>query len=122
MKSNSFSIRARGKSFQYALHGIYKFFLQEPNAVIHLIATILVFLAAFYFDVTKTEMLALVIVTGFVWSAELFNTAIEKVMDFISPDRHPAIEFIKDVSAGAVLLSALTAFITGIIIFLPKIL
>jgi diacylglycerol kinase len=57
-----------------------------------------------------------------VWAAELFNTAIEKLADTVSKDFHPSIKFVKDVSAAAVLLSALAAFITGAIIFLPKLL
>ncbi|MEI9946247.1 MAG: diacylglycerol kinase family protein [Chitinophagaceae bacterium] len=120
MKSNSFSLKARSKSFRYAFNGIYKFLVQEPNALIHLSATIIVFLAALYFDISKTEAMALVIVTGLVWAAEIFNTAIERIMDFISPDYHPAVEVIKDMAAGAVLITAITAIVTGAIIFIPK--
>ena len=65
--------------------------------------------------------MALIIVIGFVWVAEFFNTAIERIMDFISPGQHPEVRFIKDMSAGAVLLAALTAAITGGIIFIPEI-
>ncbi len=66
------------------------------------------------------ESSILVVVTGFVWAAEIFNTAIEKIMDYISIDREPEIKFIKDVAAAAVLVAAITAFITGCIIFIPK--
>jgi len=52
----------------------------------------------------------------------LFNTAIEKLADMVSGDFHPSIKFIKDVSAAAVMVSAMAAFITGAIIFLPKLL
>lgn len=121
MKANSFSIKARGRSFRYACKGIYKFFSQEPNAWIHVAATAVVFGAAFYFKVTRTEMMTLVIVTGFVWVSEILNTAVERIMDFISPEHHPETGFIKDIAAAAVLLSALTALITGAIVFIPKI-
>src|SRR5712671_5130876 len=70
----------------------------------------------------KTKAIAVILASGFVWAAELFNTAVEKLADMVSKDFHPKIKFIKDVSAAAVLLSAITAFLTGIIIFLPKVL
>jgi len=75
---------------------------------------------ALYCKLSPNEIVFLVLVTGFVWVAELFNTAIERIMDFISGESHPGIKLIKDLAAGAVLLSAVTAFITGAIIFIPK--
>jgi diacylglycerol kinase len=57
-----------------------------------------------------------------VWVAEIFNTAIEKTMDFISRERHPQIKLIKDLAAAAVLVTAFSALITGAIIFIPKLL
>ena len=65
-------------------------------------------------------MIILVFAIGFVWVAELFNTAIEKIMDFISKEQHPKIKLIKDLSAAAVLVAAMVAFITGCIVFIPK--
>ena len=59
-------------------------------------------------------------VIGFVWVAELFNTAIERIIDFISTERQAPIRFIKDRSAGVVLKAAIAAFITGCIVFIPK--
>ena len=117
---NSFSIKARLKSFQYAFEGLNSFFSTQHNAIIHLIMTLLAFSAAVFYDVTKAEAIAIALAIGFVWTAELFNTAVEKLADLFSKDHHPGIKFIKDVSAAAVLLSAATAFITGAIIFLPK--
>ena len=58
---------------------------------------------------------------GFVWSAEIFNTAIESMMDHLSPEKHPRVKYIKDLAAGAVLVAAITAIIAGLIIFIPKI-
>lgn len=121
-KRNSFSFKARLKSFQYAFDGINAFFESQHNAIIHLIITIFTFMAMMFFDVSKEEAIAIIVATGFVWVAELFNTAIEKLADMVSKEFHPAIKFIKDVSAAAVLLSAITAFLTGAIIFLPKLL
>jgi len=120
--SNSFSIKARLKSFRYAFAGLNSFFSTEHNAIIHLLMTLIAFSAAVFYNVTKVEAIAITLAIGFVWTAELLNTAIEKLADLISRDHHPEIKFIKDVSAAAVLLSAITALITGAIIFLPKLL
>lgn len=120
MKQKAFSFQSRFNSFGFAIKGISKFFLQEPNAWIHLVATIIVFIAAMFFSVSDSEMISLVIVTGFVWVTEIFNTAVENMMDFISTERNSKIEFIKDLAAGGVLLSAITAIITGGVIFIPK--
>lgn len=120
MKTKEFSIRARADSFRFAIDGIVRFFLREHNAWIHLAATIGVFIAAAVFHVSRNEIIALIIVTGFVWVAEIFNTAIEKIMDFISVERRPEIKFIKDLAAAAVLVAAFIALITGAIIFIPK--
>jgi len=120
MKQQQFSLRSRLNSFGFAFNGLYTFFKQEPNARIHLIATLMVFIAAVYFKVSNTEATALVIVTGFVWVAEIFNTAIEKIMDFISTEKNSNIKFIKDLAACGVLVSSVTAMITGAIVFIPK--
>lgn len=122
MKQKTFSLQSRLNSFGFAFKGIFKFFQQEHNAWIHLVATICVFVAAVYYHVTNSELIALIIVSGFVWVAEIFNTVIEKIMDFISPEYHEAVKFIKDLAAGGVMFSALTAAATGIIVFIPKLL
>lgn len=120
MKQKTFSFQSRLSSFGFAFKGISKFFLQEPNAWIHLVATIIVFIAAVFFKVSNSELISLVIVTGVVWVAEIFNTAVERIMDFISIKKNPEIEFIKDLAAAGVLVSAITAIVTGAIVFIPK--
>lgn len=120
MKTASFSIRARAKSFQFAWQGIIAFVRREHNSWLHCIATVLVIILAGITGLTKTELLALVFAIAFVWIAEIFNTCIEHIMDFISTEKRPEIGFIKDLSAGAVLVAAATALITGAIIFIPK--
>lgn len=121
MKQGTLFFRSRLNSFGFAARGIRKFFQQEPNAWIHLLATIGVFSSSAYFGISGFELLALIIVTGLVWVAEMFNTVIERVMDFISPAHHSQVAFIKDLAAGAVLISAIVAAITGLIVFIPKI-
>lgn len=118
----AFSIRARKESIHFAWEGILAFFTRQHNAIIYLVITLAVFIAALALNCSRTEFLVLILVTGMVWSAEIFNTAIEAIMDHISPDQHPAVKFIKDVSAAAVLMAAFTALLSGLIIFIPKIL
>ncbi len=116
-----FSIKARIKSFEYAFAGIKSFFYSQHNAWIHLLATAVVLFLAIVFHVSNAEAMALTGAVGFVWVSELFNTAIEKIMDFISVERNPKIKLIKDISAAAVLVAAITALVVGCIVFIPKI-
>jgi diacylglycerol kinase len=117
----TFSAKARLKSFKYAFNGFRHLILNEHNARIHLLATVIVMAAIFLFHLTKMEATAVIIVVGMVWMAELFNSSIEKSMDFISSDHHPRIKIIKDLAAAAVLVAAITALITGVIVFGPRI-
>ena len=120
-KAGKFSFMARWRSFKYAIDGIKFFFNAEHNARIHLLATVAVIVLATAISVSVSEAIALTLTIGFVWVAELFNTAIEKMMDFISPEKHPQIKLIKDVSAAAVLVAAFMALITSCLVFIPKI-
>lgn len=122
MKSQEFSIKARVKSFGYALAGLAAFFKREHNAWLHFVATIGVFTVAMIVGVTKTELIALAFAIGLVWVTEILNTCIERIMDMVSPQPHPEVKFIKDLAAGAVLVAALVALVTGAIIFIPKLL
>lgn len=120
MKPQEFSIRSRLRSFRFAWDGIASFFHREHNAWLHFMATIAVFTTALLVGVTKTELLALVFAIGLVWIAEMFNTCIERVMDFVSEQKHPEIKFIKDLAAGAVLIASITALVIGVVVFIPK--
>jgi diacylglycerol kinase (ATP) len=119
-KNKTFSLNERSKSFKYAFEGIKTFFKTEQNARIHLLATIAVIVLSIIFPVSKMEAIALILTVGFVWVAEIFNTAIEKMMDFISEEKNLQIKNIKDLSAAAVLTAALIAVVTGCFIFIPK--
>ena len=119
-KNQPFSFRARARSFKYAFEGIKQFVTSEHNAWLHLAATIAAIVLSIATHISRMEWMVLVIVIGFVWVAELFNTAIEKIMDFISVEQHDKIKTIKDLSAAAVLIAAIIALITGCFIFIPK--
>jgi diacylglycerol kinase (ATP) len=119
MKNEGFTFRKRLGSFNYAFNGI-KIVLREANARIHCIATVAVVAAGFLLNITSTEWIAVVIVTGAVFAAEALNTAIERLADIVSPGYHETIKQVKDLSAGAVLLISIAAALVGVIIFLPK--
>lgn len=121
MKTKTFSFRYRADSMRYAINGICSFFQKEHNAWIHLAATVAALTGAYLLDLSRIEFITLIIVSGMVWAAEIFNTAIERMMDILIPEQHPGVKLVKDLAAAAVLISAITAAITGAIIFLPKI-
>ena len=116
-----FSIAKRIRSFRPAFNGIIAFFQEEHNAWVHLFASFIVILLAFIVPCSPAEIILLVFAMGFVWIAEIFNTAIERIADMISKEQNPQIKFIKDLSAAAVLIAAVSALIIGCIIFIPKI-
>jgi diacylglycerol kinase (ATP) len=107
-------------AFKHALAGIRDFATREQHARIYAGATIGVIILAFGFKVSIAEWIAIILVSGFVWVAEMLNTCIEKILDLISEERSADIRFIKDVAAGAVLLASLTALVTGLLLFIPK--
>ena len=116
------SLKKRIQSFGFAFKGMATLFKTQPNARIHLIAMCAVTVAGYLLKVSTTEWCFTVIAFAMVLCAEAFNTAIEFVVDLISPDYHPLAGKAKDVAAAAVLITAIGAAIVGIIIFLPKLL
>lgn len=116
-----FSIIKRAKSFTHAGRGIGLLFKTTHNVWIHVAILIISIVLGFYFNITKLEWFMLIIVAGFVITAEAFNTAIEIDIDLTSPNYHPYARDTKDVAAGAVLISSITALIVGIMIFGPYI-
>ena len=109
------------KSFGYAFQGIGNFIRKEPNAWIHCTAVVVVTSLGLYYGISATEWCIVILCFGLVLMAEAFNTAIERLVDLVSPDFHPLAGTIKDVAAGAVLLGAIAAAIVGCIIFIPYI-
>ncbi|MBC6974509.1 diacylglycerol kinase family protein [Bacillus sp. Xin] len=106
-------------SFGYAIAGVYFCLRHERNMKIHFWAAVIVICCGFYFHVTITEWLILLITIGSVMSLEMVNTAVEKTVDLATADFKPFAKIAKDVAAGAVLLFTVIAVIIGAIIFLP---
>jgi len=111
---------ARLKSFSYAFNGIKYAILTQHNFYIHIFLTTIAILLGFLLKINNNEWIAIIIVIGLVISAEIFNTAIEEIVNLVSPEKNKKAGIIKDLAAGAVLTLATVALITGIIIFLPK--
>lgn len=108
------------KSISYAFHGARKLITTEHSVMVQFSLGILVTVAGFYFNISQTEWLFQTLAVGLVLGVEGLNTAIEKIADFIHPDYHERIGFIKDISAGAVFFAALAALAVGVIIYYPK--
>lgn len=119
-KDNTF-FSGRLKSVSYALKGAIKLITTEHSVMVQFSLGILVTIAGFYFGISKTEWLFQTLAIGLVMSIEGLNTAVEKIADFIHPNYHERIGFIKDIAAGAVFFAALTAIVIGLIIYIPLI-
>ncbi len=119
--SEKFSARNRIRSFSYAISGIVSLLRNEHNARVHFAATVAVVVLGILFKLAPAEWLFIVAAIGLVFITELLNTAIERLSDFVSPGKSEKIRLIKDYSAGAVLVAAITAVVIGGFIFIPKI-
>lgn len=120
--NKKFHITDRIKSFGYAFEGIKLFFETQHNAWIHCIAAIGAIVIGFFLKISSTEWCWLIESIALVFVTEMLNTAIEFLCDFVSPQIHPQIKKIKDISAAAVLIASIAAVFIGLLIFLPKLL
>lgn len=109
------------ESFNAAVEGFIHVLKNERNMRIHFMVAALIVLLGIFLNFTYLEILSLAIVIALVLMAEMFNTAIELTMDMIRKERDPVVRLIKDISAGAVLLTAINAAISGYILFAKKI-
>jgi diacylglycerol kinase len=112
-------MKRRFNSFKYAFKGLSIFFRTQPNALIHLFAAVSVIIAGLWFRVSSQEWLWIILGIGLVFTAEAFNTAVEFLVDIVSPEYNPLAGKVKDLAAGAVLMAAITAFSIGVLIFWP---
>ena len=118
---NTDSRRGFIKSAGFAFHGIKQFFTSERNGRIQAVIAVLVILAGILFPISMIEWLIVILFIALVLSMEMLNSALEKLSDKVNPDFDPEIKVIKDMAAGAVLWSSILALISGICIFIPKI-
>lgn len=108
-------------SFKYAFEGFVSALKEEPNLKIHFVIGLIVLMVGFYFNISQLDWIILITMIGLVVSVELTNTAVEAVVDYLIKEQHPGAKIAKDISAAAVLVTAVTSAIVGLIIFLPYI-
>lgn len=111
----------RLKSVGYALKGAWLLVRTEASIQIQFVIALGVTAAGFYFGISTQEWMAQLLAIGLVMGVEGVNTAIEKLADVVQPEQDPRIGFLKDVSAGAVLITSILAVIVGLLIYVPKI-
>jgi diacylglycerol kinase (ATP) len=116
-----FSFHSRLRSFAFAFAGLRHFAVSEHNAWIHAAVTAAVLVLAAYLGVDRHDWLWLILAIGWVWMAEAFNTAIERLADVVSIERRDDIKMVKDLAAAGVLISAASALTIGIVVFWPHI-
>ena len=105
-------------SFKYAITGIITSFKKERNMKIHVVIMIAVIIAGIIFKISLFKWIICIILFGIVIAGELFNTAIETVVNMITTEKNEKAKIAKDVSAGAVLVLAIASAIIGVLIFL----
>ena len=112
-------LKNRIHSFKNAFRGVFVFFKTYggAHAKIHLLATLIVLFAGFYFEVSNLEWALLFLAIGLVLVSEIINSAIEQLVDLVHPEWNDKAGLIKDMAAGAVLMSAITAVIIGFAVF-----
>ena len=115
------ALRRRAASFGHAFRGVAAALRSEVHLRLHALATAAVLGLGFYFGIGRLEWALVALAVGLVWSLELVNTAVEAVVNLVSPEYHPLAGRAKDVAAGAVLAGAGAALAVGLLVFGPRI-
>lgn len=115
-------LRNRIKAFGYAFSGLGYILRTQKNVVIYGVIMLVVILAGILLSISTLEWLLLFFAIGLVWSAEVFNTSIETVVDLVQPENHPLAKIAKDTAAAGVLVTAITVSVIGVYILVVPIL
>jgi len=107
-------------SFNYAVQGIISVLKTERNMKFHYLAAIGIILISLFFDISSTEFMLMLFSITLVIFAEMINTAIERTIDLVVQDYNPIAKYVKDVSAGAVLITAINALVVAYLVFYDK--
>jgi diacylglycerol kinase (ATP) len=113
--------RGRLRSFKFALKGMWLLIATEDSIKAQLIVAAIITAFGFYFNISNIEWMFQFFSIGLVLVAEALNTAVEKIADFVHPDYHEKIGFIKDIAAGASSFAAFTSLIIAGFIYISKI-
>lgn len=116
------SLKKLTQSFSHAYRGFNVSLSEEQNLRIEFCLGFIAIAMGIYFHLSSIEWIALLLTIGLVIGAELFNTALEKVVDLASPEIHPLAKKAKDAAAAAVFIFSIVAALVGLFLFLPKIL
>ncbi len=111
--------KERLHAFSYALQGWNYILRTQANSWIHATTTFFVIIFAFWLHLPARDWAVLFLAIAIVWAAEFFNTAVESIIDLVSPQKHPLAKISKDVSAAAVLITALISVLIGFLILGP---
>jgi diacylglycerol kinase len=122
MSSGKFSLKSRIGSFKFAFRGLWLLLKNEHNSRIHFVAAIVAVSLGFSLKINLIEWSLLAIVIAIVFIAELLNSSLETLADFVDPEWNEKMMKAKDYSAAAVLISAIISVVVGALIFIPKIL
>ena len=113
-------IRGRMRSLKFAFKGAWLLLTTEDSIKAQMFMAIIVTVMGFYFDIANIEWMLQFLAIGMVLVAEALNTAIEKIADFVHPDFHVKIGFIKDIAAGAPTFAGIISIIIAGFIYIPK--
>jgi diacylglycerol kinase (ATP) len=108
------------QSFNYAFEGVIHALRTQRNMRIHFAIAAAVLVLAFIYDVTRLELIALMIAIAFVLIAEMVNTAVEATIDLSTPSFDPLAKIAKDLAAGAVLIASVTAVAVGYLVLADR--
>jgi diacylglycerol kinase (ATP) len=114
-----FEFTGRIRSFRYAVTGVIRMMRCQHNAWIHFVVTVGVVATGLFFQLSRGEWCWIVLAIAIVWTAEALDTAFEFLAEPASPNFSPIVRDAKDVAAGAVLITAIAAVISGGIVFWP---
>lgn len=105
------------RSFGYAFEGLGRLIRQQRNAQIHLVLTTVIVIVSWVWGLSRVEWLILVLTISLVLGMEAINTAIEAVVDLVSPQYHPLAKLAKDIAAGSVLITAIGAIFVALLLY-----
>lgn len=116
---NRFTVHGRARAFTFALKGIWTMLREEPNSVAYGLITVGIIALGLWLEIGRYDWAIIFLAGGALWSAEAFNTAIERAADAVTLEHHPLIGKAKDVAAGAVLLASIGALVAVLFVLVP---
>jgi diacylglycerol kinase len=114
------NFRRLAKSFKYAFQGLGSVLRTEQNFRLHILGALILIMLAFVFELARWEWIVIIFMIALVFFMEMLNTVFERLVDMLKPRVHIFVHDIKNITAGMVLISAISAVIVALIIFVPK--